>query len=91
MNTKTLEIGSAFEVRASAFVESAVTSSIAAATAFVNTLAAAYARHRAFKAAESSLLALDNWTLKDIGLDRSEFASAIVNRNNERRNGADAW
>jgi uncharacterized protein YjiS (DUF1127 family) len=44
--------------------------------------------NRSFRAAKAELMTLNNLTLKDIGLDRSEIESVITDRNRERRNGA---
>lgn len=52
-----------------------------------NVYAAAISRH-ALRTAERALDNLDEDALKDIGLHRSEIQSAIINRGNERRNGA---
>lgn len=43
--------------------------------------------YRAFYQARAELMALDNRMLKDIGLDRSEITSALLNTAGERRNG----
>lgn len=86
MSTKNLEIGTEYDFTIPYFVETAVASSIAATAAFVKAMAAAYIRHREFKAAERRLMGLDDWMLKDMGLDRSEIGSALLNPNNERRN-----
>ena len=43
--------------------------------------------YRAHRASKAELMALDELTLRDIGLDRSEIESALENRGNERRNG----
>jgi uncharacterized protein YjiS (DUF1127 family) len=51
-------------------------------------LFATYRSYRAFRRAEQHLMALDDRMLKDIGIDRSEITSALINRNGERRNGA---
>jgi uncharacterized protein YjiS (DUF1127 family) len=48
---------------------------------------AALAAYRAFRRAESELMVLDDHTLKDIGLDRSEIGSALMDHAQERRNG----
>lgn len=43
-------------------------------------------RYRSFRAAEKELQALDDRMLNDIGIDRSEITSALLNASNERRN-----
>jgi uncharacterized protein YjiS (DUF1127 family) len=48
----------------------------------------AFVAWRAFRRAESELMALDDRALKDIGLDRSEIGSALMDDAQERRNGA---
>jgi uncharacterized protein YjiS (DUF1127 family) len=40
---------------------------------------------RQFRGAKAELMALDDHTLKDIGLDRSEIESVLTDRNRERR------
>ena len=53
----------------------------------IESLARAYNAHRAFRKARAQLMALDDRMLKDIGIDRSEIASALLNEKSERRNG----
>jgi uncharacterized protein YjiS (DUF1127 family) len=48
---------------------------------------AAFVAWRAFRRAESELMALDDHALKDIGLHRSEIGSALMDYAQERRNG----
>lgn len=48
---------------------------------------AGYIRYRSFRMAEKELHALDDRMLNDIGIDRSEITSTLINAANERRNG----
>ena len=48
---------------------------------------AVFVAWRAFRRAESELMALDDHALKDIGLHRSEIGSALMDCAQERRNG----
>jgi uncharacterized protein YjiS (DUF1127 family) len=54
------------------------------ANAFLDAIAN-YVAHRALRRAEAQLAALDDRTLKDIGLDRSEIRSVLLDQANERR------
>ena len=51
-------------------------------------LYASYKTRIAFRQGRAQLMALDDRMLRDIGLDRSEIASALVNENAERLNGS---
>ena len=57
-------------------------------TALIDRLTSTYVAHCEFHRARSQLLALDDRMLKDIGLDRSEITSALLNERGERVNGA---
>jgi uncharacterized protein YjiS (DUF1127 family) len=46
---------------------------------------ASYRRFRAFNVACAELRGLDDRMLRDIGLDRSEITSALLNPNGERQ------
>jgi uncharacterized protein YjiS (DUF1127 family) len=69
-------------------LKSASTNAVAAGAGFIRHAITEFIRYRAFKAAEAKLNELDNRMLKDIGLDRSEIRSALLNARLERLNGA---
>lgn len=73
----------------SAFVapSAASTGPITQAVSSVSRWIAAFKAHRKFRKARADLLALDDRLLRDIGLDRSEIVSALINANQERRIG----
>jgi uncharacterized protein YjiS (DUF1127 family) len=54
----------------------------------VRQMLARFIRERALRRAESELMMLDDRMLRDIGLSRSEIASAVRNPSEERLNGA---
>lgn len=58
-----------------------------AATGLAMKVIAGYVRYRSFRMAERELRALDDRMLNDIGIDRSEITSALINAASERRNG----
>jgi uncharacterized protein YjiS (DUF1127 family) len=60
---------------------------LAAAAAYVRSAIAAYIRYRTLKMAERQLLALNDRMLRDIGLDRTQIMSALINAHGERLNG----
>jgi uncharacterized protein YjiS (DUF1127 family) len=47
----------------------------------------AYKAYRTFRIAKAQLMALDARMLMDIGIDRSEIGSVLLNRAHERRKG----
>ncbi|UCH74280.1 MAG: DUF1127 domain-containing protein [Rhodospirillales bacterium] len=47
----------------------------------------AFIAYRAYKIARARLMALDDRMLRDIGLNRSEIGSVLLDRAGERRNG----
>lgn len=89
MSTQNIHIEPApFEGIANEKLKSASTAAVAAGKGFIWRAVAEFIRYRAFKAAEARLNDLDNRMLKDIGLDRSEIRSALLNAGQERLNGA---
>lgn len=59
-----------------------------AAVSPMRQMLARFIRERALRRAENELMALDDRMLRDIGLSRSEIASAVRNPAEERLNGA---
>jgi uncharacterized protein YjiS (DUF1127 family) len=89
MSTQNMQIEAAgYAPVATNSLKSSAGSAIAAAAAYVRSAIAAYIRYRAFKTAERRLMALDDRMLRDIGLDRTEITSALINARGERLNGA---
>ena len=86
MNAQKMDIGAPY-----GDAEGKLPSSFAGASStilgFVANVAAGYIRYRSFRAAEKELHALDDRMLNDIGIDRSEITSTLINAANERRNG----
>jgi uncharacterized protein YjiS (DUF1127 family) len=54
----------------------------------VKMMITALVANRALRKAEAELMALDDRMLKDIGLDRSEIGSVLMDHVQERRSGA---
>jgi uncharacterized protein YjiS (DUF1127 family) len=89
MSTQNIHIQAApFEGIANEKLKSASTAAVAASKGFLWGLIAEFIRYRAFKVAEARLNDLDDRMLKDIGLNRSEIQSALMNSGHERINGA---
>lgn len=86
MNSQKLELGAPY-----GDAEGKLPSSFAGAGStligFVTKVVAGYIRYRTFRAAEKELHGLDDRMLNDIGIDRSEITSTLINAFNERRNG----
>lgn len=60
---------------------------ISTVTGYFKSAVAEYIRYRSFRAAETELHSLDDRMLRDIGINRSEITSALVDAAHERRNG----
>ena len=89
MSTQNLQIqGTSYDALTNEKLKSASTAAIAASKGFIWRAIAEFIRYRALRAAEAKLYGLDDRMLKDIGLDRSEIRSALVNAREERINGA---
>lgn len=89
MSTQNLQIeGAAYDALTKEKLKSASTNTVAAGAGFVRRAITGFIRYRAFKAAEAKLYDLDSRMLKDIGLDRSEIRSALLNARHERINGS---
>ena len=86
MSTQKCELGAPYGA-----AEGKLPTSIIGAASAVAGLAmkviAGYIRYRSFRMAEKELHALDDRMLSDIGIDRSEITSTLINASNERRNG----
>ncbi len=89
MSTQDIEMeATAYGPVATSSLTSTAAGMIASAAAFVGRAIEAHVRYRTLKAAERQLMTLDDRMLKDIGLDRSEIMSALLNAESERLNGA---
>jgi uncharacterized protein YjiS (DUF1127 family) len=80
--------GSSYDATPSNELKSASAAAIATGSSFIMKALAEFLRYRAFLKAEKQLMDLDDRMLKDIGLDRSEIRSALVNARQERLNGS---
>jgi uncharacterized protein YjiS (DUF1127 family) len=88
MSTQNIQIqGSAFDAVSGHKLKSTSAGAVTTAIDYIKWAVAEFIRYRAFRAAERKLNALDDRMLKDIGLDRSEIRSALLNARHERLNG----
>jgi uncharacterized protein YjiS (DUF1127 family) len=86
MSTQKYEIGAPYGA-AEGKLPTSITSAVSAVAGVAMKVVAGYIRYRSFRMAEKELYALDDRMLNDIGIDRSEITSTLVNAANERRNG----
>lgn len=68
-------------------LKSASSAALAAGTGYFAQMISELVRYRTFRRAERELNALDDRMLKDIGLERTEIRSALINAKQERLNG----
>jgi uncharacterized protein YjiS (DUF1127 family) len=89
MSTQRIEIGDyVFDAIPRDTSRPTALAALKAITSRVSRWLAEYIRRRAFRRAEKELMDLDDRMLRDIGLSRSEIASAVRNPQQERLNGA---
>jgi uncharacterized protein YjiS (DUF1127 family) len=89
MSTQNIQIEvTAYDAVTKEKLKSASTSAVAVGAGFIRRAVAEFIRYRALKVAEAKLYDLDSRMLKDIGLDRSEIRSALLNARHERINGS---
>lgn len=89
MSTQNVQIqGTAYDALANEKLKSASTAAVAAGKGIVWRAIAKFIRYRTLRVAEAKLLSLDDRMLRDIGLNRSEITSALLNARQERLNGA---
>lgn len=86
MSTQKCEIGAPCGV-AEGKLSTSIAGAVSAVTGLAMKVIAGYIRYRSFRMAEKELRALDDRMLNDIGIDRSEITSALIDAANERRNG----
>ncbi len=87
MNTQNLHISGAAYDASNDKLKSASSAALAAGTGYFAQMISDLIRFRAFRKAEKELNALDDRMLKDIGLERTEIRSALMNARHERLNG----
>jgi uncharacterized protein YjiS (DUF1127 family) len=89
MSTQNIPIeGAACDALTNENLKSVSTAAVAAGKGLIWRAVTEFIRYRALRAAEAKLYGLDDRMLKDIGLDRSEIKSALLNARQERLNGA---
>ena len=86
MSSQKVELGAPYG-DAEGKLPASFTGAAAAIAGIVMKVVAGYIRYRSFRIAEKELHALDDRMLSDIGIDRSEITSTLINAANERRNG----
>lgn len=86
MSTHKVELGAPCGA-AEGRLPTSITGAVSAVTGLAMKVIAGYIRYRSFRMAEKELHALDDRMLNDIGIDRSEITSTLINAANERRNG----
>lgn len=86
MSAQKCELGAPYGA-AEGRLSTSITGTAAVVSSLVMKAVAGYIRYRSFRMAEKELQALDDRMLNDIGIDRSEITSTLINAANERRNG----
>ncbi len=87
MSTQNIHIsGTAYDA-ANEKLASASSAALAAGKGYFGSLVSDLVHFRALRKAENELRGLDDRMLKDIGLERTEIRSALINARNERVNG----
>lgn len=80
--------GSAYDAIPNDNLNSAPSAAMAKGSGLLMKAIGEFLRFRAFRKAEKQLMNLDDRMLKDIGLDRTEIRSALINARHERLNGS---
>jgi uncharacterized protein YjiS (DUF1127 family) len=84
MTAQKFEIGAPYGV-ADEKLPATVSNTATGILAFLAGVATSYIRYRTLRKAEMELHALDDRMLSDIGINRGEISSTLVNAGNERR------
>lgn len=88
MTYQKYEVGGApYSATANAKSSSPFAQTFGPMTGLMKNTVARFIRYRTFRAAEKELHALDDRMLRDIGINRSEIASSLLDAAHERRNG----